>query len=163
MYVREAYKHGKIMIHPLLLLSQFMSNRGRQNVASYLVLDLGLDWRLGADYFESLLLDHDVCSNYGNWNSAAGLTGGRINRFNIAKQSRDYDPQAMYIKTWLPELKNVPLQHVFEPWKMPRKVQDSCSCVIGTDYPIPVQTSFQRRNDDMPKPPGRIRWYLCLH
>ena len=50
----------------------WMSNRGRQNVASFLVKDLGLDWRLGAEWFESQLLDHDVCSNYGNWNYAAG-------------------------------------------------------------------------------------------
>ena len=50
----------------------WMSNRGRQNVASFLVKDIGLDWRLGAEWFESQLLDHDVCSNYGNWNYAAG-------------------------------------------------------------------------------------------
>ena len=50
----------------------WMSNRGRQNVASFLVKDLHLDWRLGAEWFESLLLDHDVCSNYGNWNYVAG-------------------------------------------------------------------------------------------
>ena len=43
----------------------FMSNRGRQNVASYLILDLGVDWRKGADYFESLLIDYDVASNWG--------------------------------------------------------------------------------------------------
>jgi deoxyribodipyrimidine photo-lyase len=67
-----------------------MSNRGRQNVASYLVWDLGVDWRIGADHFESLLLDHDVCSNYGNWNAAAGLTGGRLNKFNIVKQSKGH-------------------------------------------------------------------------
>ena len=53
--------------------SGWMSNRGRQNVASFLVKDLGLDWRLGAEWFESQLLDHDVCSNYGNWNYAAGM------------------------------------------------------------------------------------------
>ena len=51
-----------------------MSNRGRQNVASYLILDCGVDWRQGADYFESVLVDYDVCSNWGNWLSAAGLT-----------------------------------------------------------------------------------------
>jgi deoxyribodipyrimidine photo-lyase len=50
----------------------FMSNRGRQNVASYLVLDLGVDWRLGASWFEYHLIDHDVTSNFGNWVSAAG-------------------------------------------------------------------------------------------
>lgn len=66
----------------------FMSNRGRQNVASYLALDLGIDWRHGADWFESVLVDYDVCSNWGNWVAAAGMTGGRINHFNIIKQSR---------------------------------------------------------------------------
>ena len=71
--------------------SGFMSNRGRQNVASYLVLDLGVDWRYGASYFEHYLLDYDVCSNWGNWCQAAGLLGGRLNKFNITKQSSDYD------------------------------------------------------------------------
>jgi len=65
-----------------------MSNRGRQNVASFLILDCGIDWRKGADYFESVLVDHDVASNWGNWVSAAGLTGGRVNHFNILKQSK---------------------------------------------------------------------------
>jgi deoxyribodipyrimidine photo-lyase len=50
-----------------LMHTGFMSNRGRQNVASYLALDLGVDWRIGADHFESLLLDHDCPSNWGNW------------------------------------------------------------------------------------------------
>ena len=52
--------------------------------------DLGLDWRLGAEWFESCLLDHDVYSNYGNWNYAAGIGNdpreGR--KFNIVKQVR---------------------------------------------------------------------------
>jgi deoxyribodipyrimidine photo-lyase len=66
----------------------YMSNRGRQNVASYLALDMSHDWRAGADWFESVLTDYDVCSNWGNWVAAAGLTGGRINKFNITKQSK---------------------------------------------------------------------------
>jgi deoxyribodipyrimidine photo-lyase len=57
-------------------------------VASYLALDLGVDWRRGAALFEELLLDYDVASNWGNWVSAAGQTGGRINHFNITKQSK---------------------------------------------------------------------------
>jgi len=120
-----------------LAATGFQSNRGRQNVASYLCLDLQLDWRHGADYFESLLLDHDVSSNYGNWNAAAGLTGGRINKFNLTKQSRDYDPQGEYIRTWIPELSEVPLKHLFEPWKMPKSAQQAAGCVIGEHYPAP--------------------------
>lgn len=53
--------------------SGFMSNRGRQIVASFLVRDLGLDWRMGAEHFESYLLDYDPCSNWGNWNYSAGV------------------------------------------------------------------------------------------
>lgn len=56
-----------------LLYSGFMSNRGRQIVASFLVRDLGLDWRMGASHFEAYLLDYDPCSNWGNWNYSAGV------------------------------------------------------------------------------------------
>jgi deoxyribodipyrimidine photo-lyase len=55
-----------------------MSNRGRQNVASYLALDLEEDWRQGADWFESCLLDYDVHSNWGNWVAAAGVQPVRL-------------------------------------------------------------------------------------
>ncbi|KAK9831060.1 hypothetical protein WJX74_001561 [Apatococcus lobatus] len=119
----------------------FMSNRGRQNVASYLILDCGVDWRQGADYFESVLADYDVCSNWGNWISAAGLTGGRINKFNIVKQSKDYDEQGDYVRTWCPELAKVPSSHVHEPYKMSGDQQQSTGCVIDKDYPAPIPRS----------------------
>ena len=51
----------------------WMSNRGRQNVASYLVNDLGIDWRMGAYWFEHMLIDYDPCSNWGNWQYLAGV------------------------------------------------------------------------------------------
>eukprot|EP00747_Dinoflagellata_sp_TGD_P171606 gnl/TRDRNA2_/TRDRNA2_206090_c0_seq1.p1 gnl/TRDRNA2_/TRDRNA2_206090_c0~~gnl/TRDRNA2_/TRDRNA2_206090_c0_seq1.p1 ORF type:complete len:544 (+),score=62.40 gnl/TRDRNA2_/TRDRNA2_206090_c0_seq1:67-1632(+) len=86
-----------------LLLTGFMSNRGRQNVASFLIHDLGVDWRLGAQWFEHALLDHDPASNYGNWVCAAGLgwIGQRLNKFNIPKQAKDYDPDKRFVKLWL--------------------------------------------------------------
>lgn len=105
-----------------LAMTGFMSNRGRQNVASFLTKDLGLDWRMGAEWFEYLLVsdvaqvlslygslfyrlsvhhfknispkvDHDVCSNYGNWLYSAGIGNDpRENRkFNMIKQGLDYD------------------------------------------------------------------------
>lgn len=84
----------------------FMSNRGRQCVASFLVHDLQLDWRLGAMWFQHALLDHDVCSNYGNWTYAAGVgcdpREGRY--FKISKQARVYDSECKFIRAWLPEL-----------------------------------------------------------
>ncbi|MCS6808996.1 MAG: DASH family cryptochrome [Bacteroidota bacterium] len=86
-----------------LLYTGFMSNRGRQNVASYLVNDLGIHWRFGAEWFESQLIDYDVCSNYGNWNYVAGIGNDpRENRyFNISKQATMYDPYGNYVRQWL--------------------------------------------------------------
>jgi len=86
-----------------LQFTGFMSNRGRQNVASYLCNDLKLDWRYGASYFEQQLIDYDVCSNWGNWAYLAGVGNDpRGNRyFNIEKQALDYDKNKDYRNLWL--------------------------------------------------------------
>lgn len=86
-----------------LKLTGFMSNRGRQNVASYFVHELKLDWRLGAAYFEQQLIDYDASSNWGNWAYVAGVGNDpRENRmFNTAKQAQQYDPKQAYRKLWL--------------------------------------------------------------
>jgi deoxyribodipyrimidine photo-lyase len=79
-----------------------MSNRMRQIVASYLIYDLRIDWRAGAAWFESQLLDYDVYSNQGNWLYIAGLgtdpRGGR--RMNLEKQALEHDPKGLYRKQW---------------------------------------------------------------
>lgn len=81
----------------------FMSNRGRQNVASYFCNELNMDWRIGASYFESQLVDYDVCSNWGNWAYIAGVGNDpRKNRyFNIQKQAKDYDKDSTFRDLWL--------------------------------------------------------------
>jgi deoxyribodipyrimidine photo-lyase len=86
-----------------LRLTGFMSNRGRQITASYLVNDLKVKWLMGAAYFESLLIDYDVCSNYGNWAYIAGVGNDpRQDRyFNIDKQAATYDADGAYRRLWL--------------------------------------------------------------
>ncbi len=86
-----------------LKLTGFMSNRGRQNVASYLCNDLKLDWRYGAAYFEQQLIDYDACSNWGNWAYLAGVGNDpRTNRyFDIEKQAIEYDLNKSYRNLWL--------------------------------------------------------------
>lgn len=80
----------------------FMSNRGRQNVASYLVHQLQQDWRVGAAWFESMLIDYDVTSNYGNWIYAAGVGNDPRDRvFNTRKQAERYDEDGAYRELWL--------------------------------------------------------------
>jgi deoxyribodipyrimidine photo-lyase len=70
------------------------------------------------------------------------LTGGRINRFNIVKQSRDYDQFGDYIRLWIPELQNVPLPYLHEPWKMTQFQQIEYNCHLGLDYPHPIIPPF---------------------
>ncbi len=81
----------------------FMSNRGRQNVASYLVKDLKVDWRWGAEFFETMLLDYDTTSNWCNWQYVAGVgKDPREDRyFNIPRQAALYDPDGLYVQHWL--------------------------------------------------------------
>ena len=80
----------------------WMSNRGRQNVASYFAKELEIDWRIGAAYFESLLIDYDVHSNYGNWMYVSGVGNDpRDRKFNIKLQAERYDNNGKYQKTWL--------------------------------------------------------------
>ncbi|WP_338647840.1 DASH family cryptochrome [Flavobacterium sp. KS-LB2] len=80
----------------------WMSNRGRQNVASYFAKNLLLDWRIGATYFEAMLLDYDVHSNYGNWMYVSGVGNDpRDRKFNIKLQAENYDGQSKFQKLWL--------------------------------------------------------------
>jgi len=80
----------------------WMSNRGRQNVASYFAKELLLDWRIGASYFESMLIDYDVHSNYGNWQYVAGVGNDpRDRKFNIKLQAQRYDEKGKYQRMWL--------------------------------------------------------------
>ena len=95
----------------------FMSNRGRQNVASFLVKELGLDWRMGAECFESKLIDYDVASNYGNWMYIAGVGNDPRDRyFNTILQAKRYDEKGNYVKLWLPELANIDSSEIHHPW-----------------------------------------------
>ena len=82
----------------------FMSNRGRQNVASYWAKELKQDWWVGAAYFESLLIDYDVHSNWGNWMYNSGVGNDpRDRKFNIKRQAERYDPDQKFQNLWLKE------------------------------------------------------------
>ncbi len=82
----------------------WMSNRGRQNVASFFAKDMLLDWRIGAAYFEAMLIDYDVHSNYGNWMYVAGVGNDpRDRKFNVDLQAQRYDVHGKFQKLWLQE------------------------------------------------------------
>ncbi len=109
-----------------------MHNRARLIAASFLVKTLGVDWRRGEAYFALRLNDYDQASNNGNWQWVAS-TGAdaqppyRI--FNPSAQSKTHDPDATYIKHWLPALAPIDAGHLHEPWKRESPIPD---------YPAPV-------------------------
>ncbi len=82
----------------------FMSNRGRQNVNSFWAKEWKQDWRAGAAYFEAMLIDYDVHSNWGNWMYNSGVGNDpRDRKFNIKSQAERYDKNNKYQNTWLQE------------------------------------------------------------
>lgn len=118
----------------------FMSNRGRQNVASFLAKDLKIDWTWGAVWFESQLLDYDVCSNWGNWIYVAGVGNDpRENRyFNILTQATRYDEKGYYVKHWLPQLSDVPADRIHVVSLLASNEQSQYGVRIGVNYPNAV-------------------------
>ena len=115
----------------------YMSNRGRQNVSSFLVNDLKVSWQMGADYFESILIDYDPASNYGNWNYVGGVgSDPKENRyFNILSQAKRYDPEGAYVKKWIPELEGVPADKIHQLDRLSSQEQEQHDIRIGDDYP----------------------------
>lgn len=92
----------------------YMSNRGRQIVASCLVNELSLDWRYGAAYFEQQLLDYDVACNWGNWQYLAGVGADPrgLRHFDIDKQTQEYDPSRSFIEYWQGDVDDMTLDSV---------------------------------------------------
>ena len=125
--------------------SGYMSNRGRQNVASFLVKDLKVNWTWGASYFETLLVDYDVCSNWGNWNYIAGVGNDpREDRyFNIMSQAKRYDPQGDYVRHWIPELSEIHGKKIHYPEKVQEEHLVKAGVSLGRDYPKPM-VSFDK-------------------
>ena len=88
-----------------LAATGYMSNRGRQIVASHLTKGMGIDRRWGAYWFENHLIDYDPCVNWGNWQYVAGVgTDPRDRQFNVRRQAKTYDPRALFVRRWCPEL-----------------------------------------------------------
>ena len=95
----------------------WMHNRARMVAASFLVKDLGIDWREGARHFFDLLLDGDVAQNIGNWQWVAGTgVDTRPNRiYNPTAQLKKLDPEGDFVRRYVPELADVPARAIAEP------------------------------------------------
>ena len=111
-----------------MMQSGYCSNRVRQNAASVLTKDLGIEWRAGAEWFQWLLADHEVSANWGNWAYFAGVGADPKQRhFCTVSQAAKYDRTGAYVRRWLPELAAAgsaeaalrPFAHGIEGWPTP--------------------------------------------
>jgi len=119
----------------------YMHNRLRMVTASFLVKDLGLDWRRGERYFADQLNDFDLAANNGGWQWAAstGCDAQPYFRvFNPVNQSRKFDPSAKFIRRYLPQLARLPDALIHAPWTARPIDLASAQVVLGRDYPFPV-------------------------
>jgi deoxyribodipyrimidine photo-lyase len=125
-----------------LLATGWMHNRGRLITGCFLTKDLHLDWRAGEAHFMRHLLCGDEASNNGNWQwiASVGVDPAPYFRrmYNPMTQQRRHDPDGEYVRRWVPELRDVPLERLAEPWTMSADEQGTAGCTIGEDYPNPV-------------------------
>ena len=119
----------------------WMHNRARMVVASFLTKDLLIDWRWGERWFMQQLLDGDPAANNGGWQWAAGTgtdAAPYFRIFNPVSQSERHDPNGVYIRKYVPELRQVPDRYIHEPWQMPISIQAQSDCILGETYPLPI-------------------------
>jgi deoxyribodipyrimidine photo-lyase len=116
-----------------LLGEAYVHNRVRMIVASFLVKDLHQEWTVGARWFMQHLVDGDLASNNHGWQWVAGSgtdPSPFYRVFNPTTQGRKFDPDGVYVKKWVPELRDLDPRYVHEPWTAPGGIPEG--------YPAPV-------------------------
>jgi deoxyribodipyrimidine photo-lyase len=118
----------------------WMHNRVRMVTASFLVKDLGIDWRIGERYFRRVLIDADTAQNVGNWQWVAGTGADAAPYFRIMNpvaQSRRFDPDGAYIRRYVPELSSLDATTIHDPWEHLLEAA-AAGVTLGEDYPYPM-------------------------
>jgi deoxyribodipyrimidine photo-lyase len=127
----------------------YMHNRVRMIVGSFLVKNLLCDWRIGKSWFDDCLVDQDIASNSASWQWVAG-TGAdaapyfRI--FNPSLQTEKFDPECLYIKKYVPELKNAPAKFLYDTKKYTQELS-FVGVKLGKDYPLPIIDTTTSKNE----------------
>ncbi len=127
--MRELYETG------------WMHNRIRMVVGSFLVKHLRINWIEGEKHFRNCLLDFNKANNIAQWQWVAGCGADAAPYFRIFNpilQGEKFDKEGIYVKKWIPELKNVPNKFIHKPWEMELKFQEAIKTFIGKDYPSPI-------------------------
>ncbi len=129
----------------------WMHNRARLIVGSFLTKDLAIDWRWGERWFMRQLIDGDEANNNGNWQwiASVGVDPQPPFRrmYNPTRKQQRFDPNGSYVRRYVLELREVPDEHLAEPWTMPEKLQRRVGCIIGKDYPERIVDHGAARRD----------------
>jgi deoxyribodipyrimidine photo-lyase len=126
----------------------YMHNRLRMVTASFLVKDLGIDWRWGEAYFADHLIDFDLAANNGGWQwaSSSGCDAQPYFRiFNPVTQSEKFDPTGKFIRRYLPQLAGLPDAAIHAPWKANQVELAAAGLALGSDYPRPIVDHAEAR------------------
>ena len=119
----------------------FMHNRVRMIVASFLIKDLMVDWRAGEAWFWDTLVDADIAQNAANWQWVAGSGADAspwFRIFNPVTQGEKFDPTAVYVRRWVPELARLPDKLIHAPWTADEALLKACGVTLGKTYPRPI-------------------------
>jgi deoxyribodipyrimidine photo-lyase len=119
----------------------YMHNRLRMVTASFLIKDLGIDWRRGEAYFAQQLNDFDLAANNGGWQWAAssGCDAQPYFRiFNPVTQSEKFDSAGRFIRRYLPQLNGLDDKEIHAPWTLPPMLLEQKGVRLGDNYPAPL-------------------------
>ncbi len=127
----------------------WMHNRVRMIVASFLVKDLLIPWQEGAKWFWDTLVDADLAANSQNWQWCAGTgvdPSPFFRIFNPTLQSQKFDPEGLYIKEWVPELRKLDAKWIHCPWEAPDEILERAGVKMGASYPVPIVDHSEARD-----------------
>ncbi|MDG2186863.1 MAG: deoxyribodipyrimidine photo-lyase [Hyphomicrobiales bacterium] len=127
----------------------YMHNRLRMVVGSFLVKNLLIHWNHGERWFWDCLLDADMASNSASWQWVAGSGADAapyFRIFNPIMQGQKFDPDGFYTKKYVPELKNMPIKYLFNPWEAPEEVLSEAGVILGDNYPHPIVDMQESRD-----------------